>query len=156
MPHDPRARLRRWGKLTELTFVLGLGLGYVVFYGVFPSSSVPVSGDASLFWQLAILIPVAVVVGLASDDVPQAMEASFLSIPVGLVAATLMGLAPVLTGLYVIAPDEIPFFLGHYGLTTFALAFVVNIAGTFLGFALRDPFLKWTYRRRRMDAVGRK
>jgi hypothetical protein len=153
---DRRARLRRFGKLVELGFVLGLAMGYSVFYGVFPSSSVPTTGDVSFLWILAILIPVAFLVGLAADDVPLVMEACFVSLPIGVTISTLMGMSPGLAGLYLLAPDEIPFFLAHYGLAVIALAFVVNIACGFLGFLLREPFLRWTYQRRRMNAVGRK
>lgn len=155
MGRDPRAILRRAGKLAELSLVLGLALGYAAFYAVYPSSSVPTSGDASFPWILAILIPVSLLVGLAAEDVPIAMEASILSIPAGLAVSTVMGLTPGLAGLYIVAPDEIPFFVAHYALAIFALAFVVNIAGTFVGFALRDPFLRWTYRRQAV-AAGRK
>ncbi len=156
MARDWRARLRRWIKVVELGSVLGLAMGYSVFYGVFPSSSVPTTGDISFLWVLAVLIPVSLVVGLAADDVPQVMEAAFVSLPVGLAVGTLMGLSPGLAGLTVIGADEIPFFLAHYGLALIALAFVVNIAGPFLGFLLREPYLRWTYQRRRMNAAGRK
>lgn len=140
----------------ELGFVLGLALGYTVFYGVLPSTSVPTTGDISFLWVLAILIPVAFVVGLAADDVPLVMEACFVSLPVGLAVSTFMGMSPVLVGLYILAPGDIPFFFAHYGLALIALAFVVNIAGGFLGFLLREPFLRWTYQRRHMLEAGRK
>ncbi len=156
MARDLRARVRRWAKTLELGSVLGLAMGYAVFYGVFPSSSVPTTGDINFLWVLAILIPVSLVVGLAADDVPQVMEAAFVSLPAGVAVGTAMGLAPGLVGLTVIGADEIPFFLAHYGLALFALAFVVNIAGPFLGFLFREPYLRWTYRRRRIQAVGRK
>lgn len=156
MARDPKALVRRLAKVAELSLVLAMALGYAVFYSVFPSSSVPATGDASFLWILIVMIPVAIVVGLAADDIPMAMESSFLSIPAGLVVSTLMGMSPGLAGLYILAPDEIPFFLAHYGLAYFALGFVLNIAGTFLGFLLREPFLRWTYQRERMSAVGRK
>ncbi len=140
----------------ELGLVLGLAMGYAVFYGVFPSSSVPTSGDINFLWVLAILIPVSFVVGFVADDVPQVMEAAFVSLPAGVGVGTAMGLSPGLVGLTVIGADEIPFFLAHYGLALFALAFVVNIAGPYLGFLFREPYLRWTYRQRRMQAEGRK
>ena len=156
MARDLRAQLRRWGKVVALGFVLGLAMGYVVFYGVFPSASFPTTGDVSFLWVLAVVVPVALVVGLAADDVPSVMEASFLSVPFGLAVGTLMAMSPTLAGLYILAPVDVPFFLAHYGLALLAMAFLVDIAGTFVGFALREPFLRWTYRRRRMAAVGRK
>ncbi len=156
MARDLKARLRRWAKLLMLGLVLGLAMGYAVFYGVYPSASVPTMGDFSIPWILVILLPAAFVVGLAADDVPMVMVIAFVSLPLGLTVGTLMGLSPGVAGLLVLAPDEIPFFLGHYGLAILALAFLVNIAVGFLGFLVREPYLRWVYQRRRMAAAGRK
>jgi len=147
LARDARPLVRRIGKAVEFSVVLGLSLGYVVFYGVFPSSTVPTSGDASLPWMLFVLSVTAVLVGFAADDVPLAMISSFGSVPVALVVSTVMGLSPILTGLYVVSPDEVPFFLAHYGLVLYAVGFLVNIVGTFTGHALRDPYLRKLYER---------
>lgn len=139
-----------------LGLLLGLAMGYAVFYGVYPSASVPTMGDFSIPWVIVVLLPAALVAGLAADDVPMVMEAAFVSLPLGLVVSTLMGLSPAIAGLLVLGPDEIPFFLAHYGLALFALAFLVNIAVGFIGFLLREPYLRWVYKQRRMAAAGRK
>lgn len=139
-----------------LGLLLGLAMGYAVFYGVYPSASVPTMGDFSIPWVIVVLLPAALVAGLAADDVPMVMEAAFVSLPLGLVVSTLMGLSPAIAGLLVLGPDEIPFFLAHYGLALIALAFLVNIAVGFIGFLLREPYLRWVYKQRRMAAAGRK
>lgn len=139
-----------------LGLLLGLAMGYAVFYGVYPSASVPTMGDFSIPWVIVVLLPAALVAGLAADDVPMVMEAAFVSLPLGLIVGTLMGLSPAIAGLLVLGPDEIPFFLAHYGLALFALAFLVNIAVGFIGFLLREPYLRWVYKQRRMAAAGRK
>lgn len=156
MARDIRAQLRRWAKLLLLGLLLGLAMGYAVFYSVYPSASVPTMGDFSIPWVLAVLLPAAVVAGLAADDVPMVMEAAFASLPFGLVVSTLMGLSPGVAGLLVLGPDEIPFFLAHYGLAILALAFLLNIAVGFLGFLVREPYMRWVYQRRRIAAIGRK
>lgn len=156
MARDLRARLRRWAKLGMLGLLLGLAMGYAVFNGVFPSASVPTFGDLSIPWVVVVLLPAAVAAGLASDDVPMVMESAFLSLPFGLTVGSLMALSPGLAGLIVIGPDEIPFFLAHYGLALLAMAFLLNIAVGFLGFLLREPYLRWAYQRRRMASIGRK
>ncbi len=156
MARDARSLLGRIGKAVELSGVLGLSLGYVVFYGVFPSSTVPTSGDASLLWILFVLSVTSVLVGFAADDVPLAMISSFGSVPIALVVSTAMGLSPGLTGLYVVSPDEVPFFLAHYGLVLYVVGFLVNIVGTFTGHALRDPYLRKLYERGRYGIGGRK
>lgn len=156
MAGDLRRALRRLEKAAVLSLVLGTSVGYVVFYGVFPSSSVPVSGDASFAWILFVLVGVALVVGFAAEDIPLAMLSAFLSLPVALAVSTAMGLSPALAGLYVVEPSEVPFFLVHYGLAIFALGFLVNVVVTFVGSALRERFLRGVYRRPLAGAAGRK
>ncbi len=156
MAGDLRRRLRRIEKAAGLSLVLGISVGYVVFYGVFPSSSVPVSGDASFAWILCVLVGAALVVGFAAEDIPLAMLSAFLSVPVALVVSTAMGLSPALAGLYVVEPSEVPFFLLHYGLAIFALGFLVNVVVTLVGCALRERFLRRVYRRSLSGTASRK
>ena len=124
--------------------VLGLSVGYVVFEGVFPTVSFPSLGTASFLLAIAVLGLVAPAVRFATEALPLGGIALILSLPLGALFASLVALSPILfSGLYLAQPSDIPFFIAHYGLIFFALAFVMNLAGILVGMGIRG----WYFRR---------
>ncbi len=137
--------------------VLGLSVGYVVFEGVFPTVSFPSMGSASFVLAIAVLGLVAAATGFATDDLTLGGVALIVSLPLGAFFASLMALSPILvSGLYLAQPGDIPFFIAHYGLIFFILAFVVNLVGILVGMGLRGRYFRRLWKDLPFGATSRK
>jgi hypothetical protein len=129
-----------------LAAALGVGSGYVIFYGVFPVTGVPASGEASVPWMLVLLGVTSVLVGLATENLSEMIFEVFIGLLVSGGVATGMALSPMLVGIVFVSPDSVPAFLFHYGFLLFVLCFVVDLVGTSTGLALRERY--FLHRRR--------
>jgi len=134
-----------------LAAVLGLASGYVIFYGIFPVSGVPASGEASVPWMLVLLGVTSILVGLATENLSEMIFEVFLGLLLGGAVVTGMALSPLLVGVVFVSPDSVPAFLFHYGFLLFVLGFVVDLVGTSAGLALRE---KYFLRRGRPVSLG--
>lgn len=137
---DLRVRLRESLKVLALSCVEALAIGYVVFYGVFPTVSFPASGGPSFLLIFAILGITSVLVGMASDNLGHLFLQCFFAVPLGGLVATLMALTPILFGVAFLAPDSLLPFLIHYGFILFVLGFVVSFIGGVAGLVLRERY----------------
>ncbi len=134
------ARVRSITRTLALAAVLGAGSGYVIFYGVFPVSGVPASGEASVPLMLALLGVTSILVGLATENLSEMIFEVFIGLLLSGAVATAMALSPMLVGVVFVSPDSVPAFLFHYGFLIFVLGFVVDLVGTSTGLALREKY----------------
>jgi len=146
-----RTKTRSIVRTVALAAVLGVASGYVIFYGVFPVSGVPASGEASVPWMLVLLGVTSVLVGLATENLSEMIFEVFIGLLLSGGVATAMALSPMIVGVVFVSPDSVPAFLFHYGFLLFVLGFVVDLVGTSTGLALRERYF---LRRRRPLAVG--
>jgi len=123
-----------------LAAVLGVASGYVIFYGVFPVSGVPASGEASVPWMLVLLGVTSILVGLATENLSEMIFEVFLGLLLGGAVASGMAVSPFLVGVVFVSPDSLPAFLFHYAFLLFVLGFVVDLVGTSSGLALREKY----------------
>ena len=123
----------------------------MIFYGVFPVTGVPASGEGSVPWMLVLLGVTSVLVGLASENLSEMVFEVFIGLLLSGAVATAMALSPLLVGVVFVSPDSVPAFLFHYGFLLFVLGFVVDLIGTSTGLALRD---KYFLRRGRSVSLG--
>ena len=145
------ARVRSIRRTLALAAVLGVGSGYVIFYGVFPVSGVPASGEGSVPLMLALLGVTSILVGLATENLSEMIFEVFIGLLLSGAVATAMALSPMLVGVVFVSPDSVPAFLFHYGFLIFVLGFVVDLVGTSTGLALRE---KYFLRRGRPTSFG--
>ena len=151
MASPTRTRTRSIARTVSLAAVLGLASGYVIFYGIFPVSGVPASGEASVPWMLVLLGVTSILVGLATENLSEMIFEVFLGLLLGGAVVTGMALSPLLVGVVFVSPDSVPAFLFHYGFLLFVLGFVVDLVGTSAGLALRE---KYFLRRGRPVSLG--
>jgi len=138
---SPRpGKVRSIARTLALAAVLGVGSGYVIFYGVFPVSGVPASGEASVPWMLALLGITSILVGLATENLSEMIFEVFIGLLLSGAVASGMALSPMLVGVVFVSPDSVPAFLFHYGFLLFVLGFVVDLVGTSTGLALREKY----------------
>jgi len=138
---SPRpGKVRSIARTLALAAVLGVGSGYVIFYGVFPVSGVPASGEASVPWMLALLGITSILVGLATENLSEMIFEVFTGLLLSGGVASAMALSPMLVGVVFVSPDSVPAFLFHYGFLLFVLGFVVDLVGTSTGLALREKY----------------
>jgi len=135
-----RSKRRSIARTVALAAVLGVASGYVIFYGVFPVSGVPASGEASVPWMLVLLGVTSILVGLATENLSEMIFEVFLGLLLGGAVASGMALSPFLVGVVFVSPDSVPAFLFHYGFLLFVLGFVVDLVGTSSGLALREKY----------------
>jgi hypothetical protein len=135
-----RSKRRSIARTLALAAVLGIGSGYVIFYGVFPVTGVPASGEGSVPWMLVLLGVTSVLVGLASENLSEMIFEVFIGLLLSGAVATAMALSPILVGVAFVSADSVPAFLFHYGFLLFVLGFVVDLVGTSTGLALRDKY----------------
>ncbi|HWM52789.1 MAG TPA: hypothetical protein VNP71_06465 [Thermoplasmata archaeon] len=135
-----RSKRRSIARTVALAAVLGVASGYVIFYGIFPVSGVPASGEASVPWMLVLLGVTSILVGLATENLSEMIFEVFLGLLLGGAVATGMALSPLLVGVVFVSPDSVPAFLFHYGFLLFVLGFVVDLVGTSTGLALRERY----------------
>jgi hypothetical protein len=112
----------------------------VIFYGVFPVTGVPASGEGSVPWMLVLLGVTSILVGLASENLSEMIFEVFIGLLLSGAVATGMALSPILVGVAFVSPDSVPAFLFHYGFLLFVLGFVVDLVGTSTGLALRERY----------------
>lgn len=136
--HEFSRRALRVGESVLLVCFLGLVLGYLVFYTVFPNVSVPATGNLSLLSVLGALFGSAVLVGLLTENLGQAVLQGFAAIPLGATVASAMALSPLLTGILVAQSSDIVFVVVRLGLPVFLFALVINIIGIVVGLAIRE------------------
>jgi len=115
-----------------------LAFGYAIFYSIFPSATFPVSGDASFVWIFFVVLTGAIVGGIQAQDLPEAIVAEFLSIPLGLAVAVLLAWSPAFAGFYLLDPSGVPFFVVHYSVLVVALGVPVVLVGAIVGQVLRE------------------
>ena len=151
MASPTRSKRRSIARTVALAAVLGVASGYVIFYGVFPVSGVPASGEASVPWMLVLLGVTSILVGLATENLSEMIFEVFLGLLLGGAVASGMALSPFLVGVVFVSPDSVPAFLFHYGFLLFVLGFVVDLVGTSTGLALRE---KYFLRRARPVSFG--
>ena len=135
-----RSKRRSIARTVALAAVLGVASGYVIFYGVFPVSGVPPSGEASVPWMLVLLGVTSILVGLATENLSEMIFEVFLGLLLGGAVASGMALSPFLVGVVFVSPDSVPAFLFHYGFLLFVLGFVVDLVGTSTGLAFREKY----------------
>ena len=140
MASPTRSKTRSIARTVALAAVLGVGSGYVIFYGIFPVSGVPASGEASVPWMLVLLGVTSILVGLATENLSEMIFEVFLGLLIGGAVASGMALSPFLVGVVFVSPDSVPAFLFHYGFLLFVLGFVVDLVGTSTGLALRERY----------------
>ena len=140
MASPTRSKRRSIARTVALAAVLGVASGYVIFYGVFPVSGVPASGEASVPWMLVLLGVTSILVGLATENLSELIFEVFLGLLLGGAVASGMALSPFLVGVVFVSPDSVPAFLFHYGFLLFVLGFVVDLVGTSSGLALREKY----------------
>lgn len=124
-----------------LTVLLSLSVGYVLFLAVFPTVAFPASGEAPFPIVFVVLAASALIVGFAADDLLLGITAAVVSLAGGALVAGLMGLFPIVEGLYLVDPASLAGFLVHYGFVFLILAFTVNIVGVIVGYGLKERFV---------------
>lgn len=101
---------------------LALALGYVVLHAVFPNVTVPGEGEASGVLTIGLLVAAGLIAGLATEDVRTEILQIFVSIPLGVLVASVLALSPLLTGLLTVQADELVFFVIRLGFPIYLLA----------------------------------
>jgi hypothetical protein len=134
-------RLPRFVRGVVLTVLLSLAAGYVLFLGVFPTVAFPAGGEAPFPLAFGILGVAAVVAGFASEDLVLGLAAAIFSLFGGIAVAGLIGLAPLVEGLYLVDPGSLPGFLVHFGFVFLILTFTVNLVGVIVGYGLRERYV---------------
>ena len=141
MARDVRAQMERILRGFILTALLSLSVGYVLFQAVFPTVSFPSTGEASIPLALLILLAAALVAGSASEDLLLGLAAAVVSPLGGVLVAGLIGLSPLVGGLSLVDPGELPGFIVHYGFVFLVLAFIANIVGVIFGYGIRERYI---------------
>ncbi len=141
MERERRDRMRVVRNTTLLSAFLGLALGYAVFYGIYPTLSVPAGSDVSLGYVLLILAGAATLAGMATERLALSIVQDLLGVVVGGLVATLMLMSPALSGVVLIGAVDIPFYMLHYGFSFILLGFLMNLVFGTAGLGLREYVL---------------
>ncbi len=140
MPRD--ASLWRWLRnAVLLSAFLGLPLGYVVFYGIYPTLTVPAASAPDLLGILVALVVPGFLAGLATEDLRALMVQLFGALIVGGGVATAVLVSPILTGTILVNASDLPFYVLQYGFALMFLGLVVNFVTMIGGLAVRESVL---------------
>ncbi len=137
--------LRRGLRMFFLSAFLGLAMGYVAFYSIFPLVSFPPDSEPNLILVVLILIGAAVLAGFETQEVPVAIFQAFLAVPFGVAIAVGIALSPLLTGFVEARADEIAGFTIVLGLPIFLLSLPLNLAFPLVGMWLRGRVARRAY-----------
>jgi len=128
--------VRRYAPSLSVSGFLALALGYVVLHSVFPNVTIPPEGEASGLLTIGLLVVPGFVAGLATEDVRAGILQIFVSLPLGVLIASVLALSPVMTGVLVVQADELVIFVLRLGfpiyLMTVPLYTLFGIAGMLL------------------------
>ncbi len=141
MAVDWRLLTRKLARILLGATLPAVGLGYTIFYVLYPPATFPASSLADFGWISWILLACALVSGFAATELTEAIAAGFLAVPLGFVVGVLLALSPVFAGFTYLDPGSVPFFVAHFGILVLVLAFPVNFAGSLVGKGLRDWLL---------------
>lgn len=140
MRPDLVTRVRRYLKALAIAAFLGLALGYATFYFVFPTVSVPATEEASLALLLGVLVMVAILSGLVTEDLPASVMQAFVSVPIGILVAFALAMSPIATGVLEVRADELSAFVLRLGLPLYLLAVPLYSIFGVVGLLLRERF----------------
>lgn len=124
-----------------MSLFLGLALGYVLFYGIYPTVSVPADSAPSLGTILLALSVPAFLAGLATEDLRALMVELFGSLVVGGGVATAVLVSPVLTGTILVNAGDLPGYVLQFGFALMFLGLIVYFVVGILGLAARETVL---------------
>lgn len=141
MEREPEERIRGLRDTALLSGFLGLALGYVVFYGIYPTLSVPAAPQPDFGYQLLILGVAATLAGLATERLAMGIVQDLLGVVLGGAVATAMLMSPALTGVVLAGAVDIPFYMVHYGFPFLLLGFITNLVFGTVGLGLRELVL---------------
>ncbi len=124
----------RWLRnVVLLSVFLGLSLGYVLFYGIYPTLAVPAASAPDLGGILIALGVPGFLAGLATEDLKALMTQLFGGLFVGGGVTTAVLVSPVLTGTIVVNASDLAGYVLQFGFALMFLGiiefFVVGIAG---------------------------
>jgi hypothetical protein len=139
-PEDRRFLLTIRGIVLVSAF-LGLVLGYVLFYGIYPMLSFPATPDPSLGAIVLALAVAALLGGLATEELKFLIAEVFVSLFVGGGVATAMLLTPSLTGTVLTSAADIPFYVLQIGFPFLLLGLLMNFVFGLIGLAVRESVL---------------
>lgn len=123
------------------TVFLGLSLGYVVFYAIYPTASFPASDTASFGYALLLLASTAVLAGLATERLAFVVIQALVSVFVGGGVATAILMSPALANVILVSAADVPFYMVHYGFPFLLIGFLTSIVFGLVGLGLREYFL---------------
>src|SRR6266508_6564898 len=133
---DVQRLVRRYAPPLSVAGFLALALGYVVLHSVFPNVTIPSEGEASGLLTIGLLVLPGFVAGLVTEDVRAGILQIFVSIPLGILIASVLALSPVMTGVLVVQADELVIFVLRLGFPIYLIAVplytMVGIAGMLL------------------------
>ena len=141
MDREREDQLRDVRNTALLSGFLGLALGYVVFYGIYPTLSVPAGPEASIGYALLLLAAAATLAGMASGRLALSIVQDLLGVLLGGVVATVMLMSPALTGVVLVGAVDIPFYMVHYGFPFLLLGFLMNLVFGTVGLGFREYVL---------------
>lgn len=141
MERERADRNRNLRNTVLLSGFLGLALGYVVFYGIYPTLSVPAGPEPSFGYLLLILALSATLAGLATERLAMGIVQDLLGVLLGGAVATTMLMSPALTGVVLAGAVDIPFYMVHFGFPFLLLGFLTNLVFGTAGLGLREYVL---------------
>jgi hypothetical protein len=144
---DHQRSLRRIARAGLLAAFLGLVAGYVVFYAVYPNMAYPSVGEASVGVVLLVVFVTSVPAGLLTSNLQDGVFQAFLSIPFGVIIASLLAVSPVYTGVVGAQVDVLVYDVIRNGFVIFILVLILDLTGGALGLGLRERFIARAYAR---------
>lgn len=138
---DPASFLRWLRNVVLLSVFLGLALGYVLFYSIYPTVSVPADSAPSLGTILVALSIPAFLAGLATEDLRALMAQLFGGLVVGGGVTTAVLVSPVLTGTILVNASDLPGYVLQFGFALMFLGIIVNFVVGIAGLGVRETVL---------------
>ncbi len=132
----------RWERnVVLLSVFLGLALGYVLFYSIYPTVTVPAASAPDLGAILVALCIPAFLAGLATEDLRALMAQLFGSLVVGGGVTTAVLVSPVLTGTILVNAGDLPGYVLQFGFALMFLGLIVNFVVGIAGLGVRESVL---------------
>ena len=141
MAARPPPSPRTTGSVILLSAFLGLALGYILFYSIYPTVAFPAANTPSLAGVLIGLVIPAFLTGLATENLRALMAQVFGSLVVGGGVATVMLMSPALTGTILVNASDMVGYVLQYGFAIMFLAVIVNFVVGIGGLGVRESVL---------------
>lgn len=138
---NPASFVRWLRQVVLLSAFLGLALGYVVFYGIYPTLTVPTASSPALGGILLALGIPAFLAGLATEDLKALMAQLFGGLVVGGGVTTAILVSPVLSGTILVNASDLPFYVLQYGFAIMLLGIIVFFVLGIAGLGVRESVL---------------